>query len=455
LKLKRALLSWLFFALPVLGQSSTINGPVQVTGPVVVNPASGGGSGGSLTLGESLQNTSDGNSNLPLANLFTTPSGSSGFTVNSVQIFQNDSGSHTLDAGIYSTTGSPPVPNSRLCHTSGSVSGSGVKTVTLSGCPTLSATTVYAIGMIDNGSGTNQGKAEIGAVGVTCPAAPQSQPLTVFSTTQGSTVLPASWGGSTSVANACFLMQVNLTCVGACGVIPSNLTLVDMEGLTNGTQATSATLQHFSGCGGNITGIFNLNSGGSYSGYTGATAAQLPFVHSQTLCGATSTGSGSLGYDFATNTPAGGPFSNTTMKFLSPGNVASVLFPVTWTFTNDGAHAYSNVAIIGSETVNMQLTSGGMRMETSTGSTSSITVTDGNTYYVCLVFDGTSGHSHSMTVFDNTGASLGTVTRANSGVQAPTTLVIGITGGEAEVSSQHLRWDNLLLDPTGAFACTP
>lgn len=248
-----------------------------------------------LTIGLQTQNNNDsGNSNQANYTPFHTPTGASGFTVSQINTYIGTPQSATNLVNIY--TDSSGQPATKLCTDYSFVGtlSTGFNNTTPTSCGTLSADTTYWMAQLVNNNTQGQGRFSSSL----CPGMEISSRFkAIGSTTLGSTV-----GGGTSDSGGCYSQNIKLTCVAACGT--TNITLTDWHSSTNGTTVTPTLAASSSiGCRGTSTSSWS-GSTSPLTGLTFATTGHQALTNSQTFCGTTTAGSGTLGLAWATgNTP--------------------------------------------------------------------------------------------------------------------------------------------------------
>ena len=125
-----------------------------------------------------------------------------GYTVNSVYYWVGTPTSTSFDLGVYSNSSN--LPNSLLCSAStGTITpSSGWNSISVSGCGTLSASTIYWVGYL-----TGSDSIEQGTVNSDCPGTSLTSVYT--SSQQGSATLPNPFGTS-GTASACYSFYMAL-----------------------------------------------------------------------------------------------------------------------------------------------------------------------------------------------------------------------------------------------------
>lgn len=422
----------LFLACPLFAQ-------LPMTGMGLPTP-SVSASGGSVTIGLQTQNNNDsGNSNQANYTPFHTPTGASGFTVSQINTYIGTPQSATNLVNIY--TDSAGVPTTKVCTDYSFVGtlSSGFNNTTPTGCGTLSADTTYWIAQLVNNNTQGQGRFSSSL----CPAMEISSRFKAI----GSTTLGSSVGGGTSDSGGCYSQNIQLTCVGACGT--TNITLTDWHNSTNGTTATPALAASSSiGCRGTTTGTWS-GSTSPLTGLTFATTGHQALTNSQTFCGTTTAGSGTLGLAWATgNTPL-------TLNYdLSCGTNPCIVSPVSvgfwfmadWDTTGDTSTAYSNMRIIGSgDQIQAQYFNGKIRFEAQGGVTSDCMAYTGSTF-IWIAEQYNIGGTHHLSIYNSSHTQLCTVDLASTGSVTPTRFEVGITGSEAEAAAHHIYWGNIMVD---------
>jgi hypothetical protein len=146
--------------------------------------------------GENSQSGTDYNQLYPIGTPCTTGSDSNGYAVSSIYFYMSQTGSTSFDLGVY--TNSSNKPSSLVCHTGTFTPTltSGWNSHTVSGCGTLSASTIYWVGFIES---TTQ---LYGFQAATCPGT-SSLVTNYDSTTQSSAVLPNPFANSTPISGYC------------------------------------------------------------------------------------------------------------------------------------------------------------------------------------------------------------------------------------------------------------
>lgn len=416
-------------------------------------PGPGGGSpavSSTVTIGLQLQNNNDsGNSNQGNFTPIHTPTGASGFTVSQIQTYIGTPQSATNLVNIY--TDSAGQPATKICTDYSFVGtlASGFNNTTPTSCGTLTADTTYWLAQLVNNNTQGQGRFSSSL----CP----SLDLTARFKAIGSTSLPGTTGGGTSDSGGCYSQYAVLTCVGACGT--DYATLQDWHNSTNGTTMTPALAVSSSvGCRGTVSAAWS-GSTSPLTGLTFSTTAHQALANSKTICGTTTTGSGTLGMAWATgNTPVQLRYDLSCGTNPCQNGPVSIgyWFEADWDSTGDTANAYSMFRITGSgDQAEAQLFNGKIRFESQGGVTSDCMAVSANTFY-WITMQYNAGGTHHLSIYNSGGTQLCTVDLAATGTVIPTLFELGITGAETEAAAHHIYWGNTLVDSmTGAYPILP
>ncbi len=153
--------------------------------------------------GETAQSGTDsGNALFGWGTPCVTGSNAGGYSVSSVSYWVGSPTSTSFDLGVYADSSGSP--GSLLCHApTGTITPSaGWNSISISGCPTISANTQYWVGYIN---GSNQ--IVQGTVGGVCPGTSLYSPWTT--NTQPSVALPSPFGATTA-STSCYSMYMTL-----------------------------------------------------------------------------------------------------------------------------------------------------------------------------------------------------------------------------------------------------
>jgi hypothetical protein len=233
----------LILSIGCMAQSgSTLAGPTNFAGKVTISSPS------TVVLGEqsgSATTTVGANSVIMVPIL--TPTGASGYTLANFNFKVSTSAGNAI-VGLYSQ-GSSSCPSNAsacgatlLCSNTSTATTSGINTITsgsLTGCPTLTASTYYYLALIAS-SGTlalNEMAASY------CPGTGYND----LKASPGSFALPSTLGTQTQ-GNFCPQMWVTLNCVSSCGLVQPPWAAITFTGNTATAVVTAASLRTGSSC---------------------------------------------------------------------------------------------------------------------------------------------------------------------------------------------------------------
>ncbi len=253
---------------------------------------------GTAVVGLTIENGTDANTNLPLADPFVTGQGT--WTAGPCYYWTNDATSHTITCGLYSS--STGAAATLLC----SVSATGTWTAgtfnligTPTGCPNLSGATLYYLATISSSTNPQDIGDNYGAGNANCPAAYYSgaRIRAVYGSTQGSTTLPSSFGTNNDYG-ACAAQYMVLNCVSGCTtpVLGASSASLVMPSGTNGTAVSTTTLATDTAC-------TDGDWGGSLTSMVYSNAQSIAYHNTQTACGVSHTGA--TGISIARTIPSG------------------------------------------------------------------------------------------------------------------------------------------------------
>jgi hypothetical protein len=442
-------------------QSPTTVGPGVTLGPKTTI----GVTAGSVNAGDQFRSAGDDNALLPIASPFVTRSGT--YTANHCFVYVGDTSSHTVDCGLYSSSSTNA--NTLLCHVSktSTFTAGFVDIGALSGCGTLTASTLYFVASISSSglAGTEEGTSN-----GSCPAGYDgsgNQLFGTFGTAQGSAVLPGSFGTNHAVTK-CWSMYVSLICNAACGAANDEYFIINFDGsgAVNGNAPTTTNLNASV-----ITSSGGLNfTNAAAARETYDTTAQLHnLLTSLTINGQTVTGSGTLGLTYLTGASPNAALVDLPGSASGSGSGGLNSVSLAEWFSTDLAdndtlgNAYSIFETRSVDTssvaCNPQILPDGthlqMVLETNAGdATGSIQFTSGITYKLQTNYT-TNGTNTvcQMAMYDTSGTQVGsTLSKTIAVANKPAgQLEIGVTGAEVETASKHIRQDNIVGSVYGTF----
>lgn len=165
------------------------------------------GGGNTVTYGSTTQIDVDyGNSGVAFATPIYTGTNASGYSSPTINYWVGSPVSASFDLGLYAD--SSLAPGSRICHAStGTITpSSGVNSLAISGCGTLTANTTYWIGYLVNNDTIQQGIASTFKCYTTVPG----YIGTVYNAGSFSS-LPTPFGTGTPTGSGCYSFSVTVT----------------------------------------------------------------------------------------------------------------------------------------------------------------------------------------------------------------------------------------------------
>jgi len=223
---------------------------------------------------------------------------------------------------------------------------------------------------------------------------------------------------------------------------------LDFESSTDGTTITPSILAASTHCG---NGLWSLTTN-PITGMTISTDAQKQLHSPVTTCGTQytdTTGTRGLRYDISQTS------RYAAYAWATPASSASVgfFFKIGVTDTN----YYSAFAIVagGGDYAVLHIRGGAIYIETWTGTTTPIPISQDTWYWVTIQYN--AGGTHHLQVYETAGWTLlGTASNAANGNFKPTGIEIGRTGSESGFPSAYWYYDNVVVDYlNGTFPILP
>lgn len=262
----------------------------------------------------------------------------------------------------------------------------------------------------------------------------------VWRTTNGS-------GGST-FRNYIALFKTSVVGTPPTGFL--NTTVIDFENSTNGTQVAVAIANA-----GSHGGCFVWSKVGTGTHFLVATSGQKDFTQNNTANGVTfnAASGGSRGWSYDMQD------SGTSFQCTVPTSVASVCVGG-WikTGTNEGGGAVlSAVSLVNTSNLDYAIlnhTQGYFIVEVKSSTTPAQVAVSANTWYKYALHY-VAGGTHSVTIFDSTGALVGTSTDVSTGVNNMSNLQIGNNHAGTGTTGNLIYFDGVVMDYTGGTCPLP